>query len=376
MRRLVWLAVGVVAGAGFAVVTVAGAESAGRYRVAAAAVGDVTQTVAVSGTVDRVNRADVSFGTDGTVASLSVAVGDAVSAGQELGSLDTATLQAAADKAQSDVDQAEADLSTASTAVEEEASDSPDDSTSPVAGLVQEVKDAQTAASAALKAASDAVAAQESACVDPASAACATAGSATLTAQQAVKAAQDTLQAKLDALSAAVAAASSESSSSESSQSGPSADSAGSVAEAQAAVDEANVKLVEAQQALAGATLKSPITGTVASVTAGVGDRTSTGTAVVVVVGEGAAEVSATVPVEQLDKLSVGQEATVTPVGTSEKVPGTVTRVGTLPDPNAETTAYPVTITVDEPPATLAAGSSATASVVVATAKDVCDQVR
>lgn len=375
MRRLVWVAAGVVAwaGAGFAVVTVAGAESAGRYRVAAAAVGDVTQTVAVSGTVDRVNRADVSFGTDGTVASLSVAVGDAVNAGQELGSLDTATLQAAVDKAQSDVDQAEADLSTASTAVEEEASDSDasDDSSSSVAGLVQEVKDAQTAASAALKAASDAVAAQEAACVDPASAACATAGSATLTAQQAVKAAQDTLQAKLDALSAAVAAASSESSSSESSQSGPSADSAGSVAEAQAAVDEANVKLVEAQQSLAGATLKSPITGTVASVTSGVGDRTSAGTAVAVVVGEGAAEVSATVPVEQLDKLSVGQEATVTPVGTSEKVPGTVTRVGTLPDPNAETTAYPVTITVDEPPATLAAGSSATASVVVATAKDV-----
>ena len=61
----------------------------------------------------------------------------------------------------------------------------------------------------------------------------------------------------------------------------------------------------------------------------------------------------------------------MTPVGTSTKVPGTVTRVGTLPDPNAETTAYPVTITVDEPPATLAAGSSATASVVVATAKDV-----
>ena len=81
--------------------------------------------------------------------------------------------------------------------------------------------------------------------------------------------------------------------------------------------------------------------------------------------------VSATVTVEQLQKLAVGQAATVTPVGTSDKIPGTVTQVGTLPDPSAETVAYPVTVTIDQPPASLAAGSSATASVVVATAKNV-----
>jgi multidrug efflux pump subunit AcrA (membrane-fusion protein) len=75
--------------------------------------------------------------------------------------------------------------------------------------------------------------------------------------------------------------------------------------------------------------------------------------------------------VEQLTKLKVGQPATVTPVGTSQKVTGTVTRVSTTPDPNAESVAYPVTITVDRPPMTMAAGSSTTASVVVATAKNV-----
>jgi RND family efflux transporter MFP subunit len=151
----------------------------------------------------------------------------------------------------------------------------------------------------------------------------------------------------------------------------PATASAGSVAEAQAAVDEAKVKLVEAQQALTGATLTSPVTGTVASVSAAVGDQVSAGDAVAVVIGEGAAEVSATVPVERLRLLAVGQEATVTPVGTSEKMPGRVTRVGTLPDENAQTVAYPVTITVDKPPATMAAGTSATAAVVVATASDV-----
>jgi HlyD family secretion protein len=364
MRRLAWVVAGAVAlaGAGFTVATVADADSGSRYRVATVSVGDVAQAVSVSGTVDRVNRADVAFGTDGTLASLSVAVGDTVNAGQELGALDTTSLQAAVDKATADVDSAESNLSDAEDAVEEESSSEPSDDSS---GLVQEVKNAQTASSAALKAASDAVTAQAAACADPASAACAAAGATTLTAQQAVQKAQDTLQAKLDALSAALSQSSSE-------ESRPSTDSsASSVAEAQAAVDEAKVKLVEAEQALAGGTLTSPITGTVASVTGVAGDQVSASTAVVVVVGEGAAEVSATVAVEQLSKLSVGQEATVTPVGTSEKVTGSVTRVSTLPDPNAESVAYPVTITIDEPPATMAAGSSATASIVVATAEDV-----
>lgn len=361
MRRLAWVvAAVVVAGAGVAVVTVAGADSGGRYRLATASMGDVRQTVSVSGTVDRVNRADVSFGTSGVLASLSVSVGNVVSAGQELGALDTATLRAAVDKANMDLDQAEATLSSAESAVDSAGAD--DDSTGP---LVQEVKDAQTAASAALKAASDAVAAQATACVDPAAPACGSAGAAALKAQQSVKAAQDALQGKLTALSSALASAQSAAQSPR----GPS--SAGSVADAQAAVDQANVKLVEAQQALDGATLTSPITGTVASVTSTVGDQVSANTAVVVVVGEGAAEVAATVPVAQLAKLAVNQPATVTPVGTADKIAGTVTRVGTLPDPTAETVAYPVTITIDQPPASLLAGGSATAAVVVATASNV-----
>lgn len=377
MRRLALVVAGAVVAGGvaFAVVSVAGADSAGRYRVATVTVGDVAQTVSVSGTVDRVNRADVSFGTGGGLTTLSVAVGDEVSAGQELGSLDTASLQAAVDKADSDVDQAESNLSTAETAVEEAASstsEAPADDTSSVAPLVQAVKDAQSAASAALKAATDAVAAQATACADPASAECATAGTAALTAQQAVKTAQDALQAKLDALSGALSQSSESSDSDTGSRpTDDSSASASSVAEAQASVDEAKVKLVEAQQALAGATLTSPISGTVASVASAVGDQVSAGTTVAVVVGEGAADVAATVTVEQLTKLAVGQEATVTPVGTAEKVTGTVTRVSTLPDPAAESVAYPVTITVDKPPATMAAGSSATASIVVATAKNV-----
>jgi multidrug efflux pump subunit AcrA (membrane-fusion protein) len=375
MRRLVWALASVVVlgGAAFAVASVAGADSGGRYRTATVAIGDVSQTVSVSGTVDRVNRADVSVGTAGSLATLSVAVGDQVSAGQELGALDTTSLQADVDKAQSDLDQAEDALTAAEDAVEEATDDSGDAPDAPATDdLVRAVKDAQSTAAAALTAAADAVAAQQSACADPTAPACTAAGAATLRAQQSVQAAQEKLQAGLTALSAAVQSAQAAQSQepSDSSRSGPDG-SASSVAEAQANVDQAKVKLVEAQQALSGATLTSPITGTVASVAAAVGDQVSAGTAVVVVVGEGAAEVSATVAVEQLGDLRVGQTATVTPVGTSDEVTGEVTRVSTTPDPGADTVAYPVTITIDKPPATMAAGSSATASIVVATAKGV-----
>lgn len=333
MRRLALVVLAaVVAGVGAAWVTVAGADSGGRYRTAVATVGDVSETVSVSGTVDRVNRADVSFATSGVVATLPVSVGSPVSAGDELGTLSTDALQATVDKASADLSAAEAALSAASSSA-----DAP------------EVDDVREEASAAVKAASDALAAQEAACADPAAAACAAAVAETAKAQ---RAAQEALQGMLDAES-------------------PTRPDATSVADAQAAVDQAKVKLVEAQQALDGATLTSPITGTIASITATVGDHVSAGTAVVVVVGDGAAALSATVPAAQLTKLAAGQSATVTLVGTTSAIPGTVTRVGTLPDPDAESVAYPVTITIAEPPASLPAGGSATASVTVATAKDV-----
>jgi HlyD family secretion protein len=81
--------------------------------------------------------------------------------------------------------------------------------------------------------------------------------------------------------------------------------------------------------------------------------------------------VTATVPLEQREKLAVGQEANVTPVGTTTTVTGTVTKVSTLPVTSSETVAYPVTITVADPPTSMAAGSTASATVTTATAKDV-----
>lgn len=352
MKRLSWIVAAVlVAGAGLAAVTLADASPAARYRVATVAKGDVAQTVTVSGTADHVNRADVAFGTDGTVATLTVSPGDTVTAGQELGTLDTTDLEAAVSKAESQVAVAQ-DALDEDEAAQEEAAGRSDE----LASNQDKVRTAQSAAGKALKTAADALAAQGKACAEPESATCTAAVTATRDAQESVQRAQTTLQAAIEALANTVPTQ---------------PESAGQVAESQASVDEAAAKLVEAEQALAGATVTAPIAGTVGAVTVVPGDAVGAGTTVVTIIGAGAAVVTATVPLAQLENLAVGQEAVVTPAGTSTEVAGTVTKVGTLPDAAAETVAYPVTITVPESPAAMAAGSVATATITVAAVTDV-----
>lgn len=112
MRRR-WAAVGLVAvlvaGSG-AAYGVASGESDPPYRTVQATTGDVEQTLASSGSVDAANRADLGFGTDGTIAALKVAVGDVVKAGQVLAVLETTDLDAAVTDAKASVAQAVAQL--------------------------------------------------------------------------------------------------------------------------------------------------------------------------------------------------------------------------------------------------------------------------
>jgi multidrug efflux pump subunit AcrA (membrane-fusion protein) len=73
------------------------------YRTTVAATGDVTQTVNLTGTVASASRKDVAFGTSGTVGSVAVKVGDSVTAGQTLATLQEASLTAAITAAQQTV---------------------------------------------------------------------------------------------------------------------------------------------------------------------------------------------------------------------------------------------------------------------------------
>ncbi len=437
---LKWLAGAVVVGlcgsAGAVALAggVIGDDTAGRYRLAAVTTGDVAQTVTTDGTVDFVDRADVSFGTGGTLATLTVRQGQQVAAGQRLGTLDTAALRAAVDSAESDLAGAKATLESdqerqaesvdseddqaadgqADQPVDRPSGDSSGDSGQPalLAKRQQAVRAAQTAASRAIAAAKAALAAQGEACArkPPAAdggaadaagpeqpdTACADALAAAMAAQQAVSGAQDTLQKKIGELAATLSAAAADTSTSDSADPSRSAGTSGqntpdtgsdtpqdkgggadttptaaTIAADQAAVDAAEADRLSARRDLARATLTSPIAGTVASVGAAAGDAVSAGSTVVVIIGPGAAVVETTVPVERIDEIEVGQVATVTPSGAATGVAGKVSRIGRLADDSADSVAYPVTITVDDPPAGMPAGSTAGVAVVVDTARDV-----
>jgi multidrug efflux pump subunit AcrA (membrane-fusion protein) len=106
----VTLAVGAVvalcaAGGGVAYAATQGSP-ADNYRTATASIGNVTETVSLSGTIASVNRRDAAFQASGTVGSINVTVGQKVAAGAPLASLDPASLTAALTDAQDTVTKA------------------------------------------------------------------------------------------------------------------------------------------------------------------------------------------------------------------------------------------------------------------------------
>jgi HlyD family secretion protein len=428
----------VVVGVSVGAVALAGGDPTSRYRLATAETGDVAQTVSTNGSVDFVNRADVSFGTAGTLASLAVHAGQQVEAGQRLGALDTAALRAAVDSAEAELANAKATLESdqqrQADAVAPDsggthpsgyepsgnrpAGDKSGDARARLARQQAAVRAAQTAASKALAEAKAALSAQRKACATPPPSsdtpaaadkaapteepaqdtACANALARAAAAQDAVGRAQDTLQRAIAALTATLSAASAQADTpaSPSSPSSPTkgsspanpsspegeqgAPTAATIASDQAAVDAADVDLASANRSLAQATLTAPIAGTVASIEAAAGDTVSAGSAVVVLIGDGAAVVETTVPVERIDEIEVGQRATVTPTGAQRGVAGRVSRIGRLAESSSgsggsggsdDSVTYPVTVTVDDPAGALQAGSVAGVDIVVDTAEHV-----
>ena len=97
---------GLVAGATVAVVVTRSAGTTG-YRTAAVATQDLAQRLTTVGAVEPVDRAAVAFPVTGTVATVDVAVGDAVTTGQTLASLDPTSLDMDVRQQQAALDQAE-----------------------------------------------------------------------------------------------------------------------------------------------------------------------------------------------------------------------------------------------------------------------------
>lgn len=79
-------------------------------QIVTASTGTMKQTVAASGTVEPGSEADLNFGVSGKVTAVDVSVGQSVTAGQVLATVDSSALQATVDSAQATLTSAEAKL--------------------------------------------------------------------------------------------------------------------------------------------------------------------------------------------------------------------------------------------------------------------------
>jgi HlyD family secretion protein len=131
------ITVGALALAGGGVALATASTSGGEYRTATVRSGDVTQVVDAVGTVAAAERYDLAFGVAGSVASVSVSVGDRVAAGTVLATLDTEALQQAVDEARSALDEAEGQLTTDTTAQSSASTSSTATSADPAAATTQ-----------------------------------------------------------------------------------------------------------------------------------------------------------------------------------------------------------------------------------------------
>ena len=129
--------------------------------------------------------------------------------------------------------------------------------------------------------------------------------------------------------------------------------SAAQLAADQAAADAAAAQVTVAQENLADATVVSPISGTVISVSATAGATASAGSTAFVIAGLDSYEVMADVPVTDMPQLEIGERATAQPDGSSTPLPGTVVSIGLIPDSTGSPTTYPVTIGLTGPPSGL-----------------------
>jgi HlyD family secretion protein len=151
-----------------------------------------------------------------------------------------------------------------------------------------------------------------------------------------------------------------------------SAPSSADLASYQAAVDAANVAVAAAYQALAQATIASPIQGTVVAVnlTTGASVTAASTTANVVVQGAGGFEVTTSVSVSNVSQVAVGQSATVVPDGSHRSLPGKVISISVAPTSSSSaTTNYRVVVGLNDPETKLGNGSTGTVTITTKSAQ-------
>lgn len=149
--------------------------------------------------------------------------------------------------------------------------------------------------------------------------------------------------------------------------------SAEQLASDQASIDAAQAQLTEAQQARNQAELRSPIDGTIASVSINPGQSVpgSPDASQIVVIGPGAHQVTTSVSDTSVGSLRVGDAATVIPSGSSAPLAGQVVSVGLLASAGpGGSVSYPVTIGLTSGDQQLFAGQSSSVSIVLGHVSD------
>ena len=369
-----------------AAVAIAGSPPA--YRLGTAVTASVTEPLVLGGTIEPAREVAVGFPTAGTVASVPASVGEHVSAGQPLAALVTTKLATAEARAADAVAQAqlrlvddEARQAAAAAAAAAEASAT---GSSPAAIQADQsrVATAQHQVAADLSRAKAEVRAATIACVrtsppaSPAtsgparakgtgagtgagagpsraggpaggstsSGACVKALSAALAAESAGAGAQRSLSGAQSTLNRTMAQARAAARSS-----GP-AVIAATIAADRATIDTAEVGLAQARAALAAATLRSPVAGTVVAVPFAAGEHIGTSAAAadkVMVVGAGSQVALAAVSDTEVGAVHPGEVASVAPDASSGAFGGVVESVGMLATTASNgTVTYPVTVSI------------------------------
>jgi multidrug efflux pump subunit AcrA (membrane-fusion protein) len=418
-RRVLAVLVLVTAILGGTIVYAQASKVTTTYRTALVTYGTITQSIGMAGNLTPVNEADLNFASAGTVQNLYVQVGQTVTAGAPLATLDTTLLSAQLLQAQATLSSAQAKLT------QDQAGPSTQSLTSAqnaVASALVAMTNAQTSladtqainAQAVAAAQAPVTAAQAPVTSDQALVAqdnttlasdqgtmttdCALAGpppscatdtakvaadqtklaadqatlahdQAALTSAQTVLAAatakaqqsNDQAAAQLASMQQQYSAAKSSLSADETSTS----PSTVQMDDAQIQIDQVNVNSVQNQ--VNGATLTSPIPGIVSQVNIKAGQSVTAGgaTSAIVVFSPGSYDLTGTVSDSQVNLVAVGQSVQVTPAGSTQALLGKITLISPAATVSSGVATFAVTAQLTDTSNSIRPGISASASIVI-----------
>ena len=364
-HRVAVVAVAVVLAAGAVGLMYAhGSTAAPQYRTTSATLGTIKQTLSLTGNLTPIAQSNLNFQVSGTVTAVDVSVGQAVTAGQVLATVDPATLQATVTQAQANLtaDQAK------------QAADNSSNSSS-IATARTTLSNDETAYTDTVNVSNQTLSADQNAINAAAngSQAQATAKTQYQTDVARTRQANDQAAAKVSSDKTALANAESGNGSSSASSQANSAQDAATVSQAQQAV-------TTAQDAVNNATLTAPAAGEVAQINTAVGDAVSTGsgssaaaaasssastTAQFIILTPGSFEVNSTVSDSVVSEVAIGQRAVVTAAGTTNGLAAKVSSVGVIATVTSGVATFPVTVQITGTHPSLRDGMSATVTVVI-----------